>query len=475
MVSARTTIIGLFGSLNLLVESPLQHRTAQRPTMGNRKGWLVPPGSYTAKELIYAYAPLLETILHHLGPSPVGEPAARDVLLDNLALNLALGNSASTISIPVKNPSSAELAKQADDIGKTLVEYARAITGVQYDPNLSIRSPCEGHVWKQPTTQLLFGPRSLEHLAQLFNEYVHQVVLLRDSLLPFKNYKEVVIPIEATEDKKRGMRWAQQARASFLAEIMSKSISQDAMFKFAKALLAPSLVAEHSYGFQYEQGLIIPSFVVGDDSFRLFQYIPAIMDSTTPCVAFNYQVEDYYTAHRTEIGPADETIAAGDVIPESLPAQDVDERTEIAHVPLAKGLCTASRQLQLSITRRNTTVDIDLGQISRGRRYSYPLGKTQGAPTAITSETPIHLHSAWKILTEAGPGLVTAKEGIHLIKAASNIELLALLGKIYPESVTVMKEGESLEAALKSGKGLSKSGRFIIQTKGDIEVIMPRR
>jgi hypothetical protein len=47
---------------------------------------------------------------------------------------------------------------------------------------------------------------------------------------------------------------------------------------------------------------------------------------------------------------------------------------------------------------------------------------------------------------------VSAKEGIHLIQARNHIEVLALLGKIYPESVTVIKEGESMEAALISNK-----------------------
>jgi hypothetical protein len=41
--------------------------------------------------------------------------------------------------------------------------------------------------------------------------------------------------------------------------------------------------------------------------------------------------------------------------------------------------------------------------------------------------------------------------------------------------VTVMKEGESLQAALRSGKGFSKGGRFIIQTNADAESIMPGR
>ena len=474
IMSPTRTTLALLASLSLRIEAPLHHAAISESKLTKGKGWYLPPGAYTAREIMRFNAPLLETVLHHLGPSPAGEPSARDILLDNISSNLSLGDSASTLTIPVKNPSSAELAQQAEDIGKTLVGYARSMTAVEYDPNYEIRSPCEAHIWKQQAAQLLFGPRSREHLPQLFNEYLHQTVLLRDSLLPFKNYEDVIIPIEATEDnKKRGMRWIQPSRSTFLVELISKSLSQDALFKFAKALLAPSLIAENSYGFQYEHGLILPSFF--DNSFRLFQFHPAVMDSMTPRVAFKYQLEDYYTAPRTEIISADTIIEADERIPAAEPLQSAEGQTEAAYVPLAKGSCTAFGQLQLSITRDNIITSIDLGQVFRGRRYAYPLGKSQGASANSIPNTRIHVHSAWKVLTESGIGLVTAKEGIHLIQARSSVELLALLGKLYPESVTVMKEGESLQAALRSGKGFSKGGRFIIQTNADAESIMPGR
>jgi hypothetical protein len=190
-------------------------------------------------------------------------------------------------------------------------------------------------------------------------------------------------------------------------------------------------------------------------------------------VAFKYQLDDYYNAPRQEIRPANSIVKADERIAEIDLVQDIEGHAEITCVPLAKGLCTASRQLQLSITSDNDTTNIDLGQILRGRRYAYPVGRTEGAPTSVRPNTCIHVHSAWKVLTESGLGLVSAKEGIHMIQAKNTAELLALLGKLYPESITVMKEGDSLEVALVSGKGLSKSGRFIIQTKAGTENIMP--
>jgi hypothetical protein len=445
-------------------------------TMMKGKDWSLPGGAYTARHVVEAVAPLLETVLHHLGPNPVGETPAREMLLDNLSWNLSLGNRGSSLTIPVKNSSSAEMAKQANRIGQTLVEYAQNVTDVQYDPKYVIRSPCEGHLWKQSVAELIFGPRSSEHLAQIYNEYLHQLVLLRDSLLPYENYEDVVIPIEDAGGSKRGMRPIEGPRSAFLMEMLSKSITQDAVFNFAKSLLAPKLVADNSYGFQYEHGIILPSFVTGGNSIRLFRFIPAVMDETTPRVAFQYQLRDYYTATRSEITSADDIIAIRDKLPLPISTGDVEEQGEVTIVPLAKGLSSASRQLQLSVTRANTEpASIDLGQITRGRRYAYPVGKAQGAPASNSSNTPVHVHSAWKVLTESGASLLTAKGGIHLINAGSKVELLALLGKIYPENVIVVKEGEYLEAAQVAGKGLPYGGRFIIQTKGDVAAIMPNQ
>lgn len=479
MSPARTNRpLEVLGSPNFRIGAPLNAiiKGSNGPTMIKGKDWSLPEGAYTARHVVEAVAPLLEIVLHHLGPNPVGETPAREMLLDNLSWNLSLGNRGSSLTIPLKNSSSAEMAKQANIIGKTLVEYAQSATDVQYDPEYVIRSPCEGHLWKQPVAELIFGSRSSEHLAQIYNEYLHQLILLRDSLLPYENYEDVVIPIEDAGGRKRGMRLIEGPRSAFLMEILSKSITQEAVFNFAKSLLAPNLVADNSYGFQYEHGIILPSFITGGNSIRLFRFIPAVIDESMPLVAFQYQLRDYYTATRSEITSADDIIDIRDKLPLPKSAVNVEEHGEVTLVPLAKGLSTASRQLQLSVAPANTEpVNIDLGQITRGRRYAYAIGKAQGAAASKSSNTPVHVHSAWKVLTESGPGLVTAKEGIHLISAGSNVELLALLGKIYPENVIVVKEGEHIEAAQAAGKGLPDSGRFIIQTKGDVETIMPNQ
>ena len=85
------------------------------------------------------------------------------------------------------------------------------------------------------------------------------------------------------------------------------------------------------------------------------------------------------------------------------------------------------------------------------------------------------MHSACNVLTELGPGLVSAKEGTNLIQARRTIELLTPLSKLDPKSIAVIKEGESFEAALISNTGFFKSGRLITQIKADAEGIIPEQ
>lgn len=39
------------------------------------------------------------------------------------------------------------------------------------------------------------GPKGSPEIMQLFNEYLHQLILLRDALMPFENWEEVPIMI----------------------------------------------------------------------------------------------------------------------------------------------------------------------------------------------------------------------------------------------------------------------------------------
>jgi hypothetical protein len=345
------------------------------------------------------------------------------------------------------------MAEQAEKIGKKLIEYVRNVTDVTYDPAYVVRSPCEGHLLKPHVSLLMFGPRSLRHLMQIYNEYLHQIVLLRDALLPFENFEDVIIPITAEPGRKRGMRHTEEVRANFLAEMMMKQVTQRSIINSARFLLAPELPSGNVIGFQYEYGTILPSFIAGGSSGRLLRYVPAVVDPRSIRVAFHNEVLDYYTAPRIEF-PSEQSLASSEAV--GTPRASL--------IPVSEG---DSASLELSLEDRDgTQAAVDVGQSARGYRYANFI-RAPKTSTSTTDETieGVQSHSAWSVLTRSGSGLVLPAKGIHLIQARSKIELYALLGKIYPDNVVVIEEGRSLSHALEAAGGFADAGRVIIEVR----------
>lgn len=388
------------------------------------------------------------------------------MLLDNLASNLALETRESSLNIPLRDAGRKEIADQATKIGETLVGYAREVKNAPFDPDYVIRSPCEGHLLKPPVTQLMFGPRSLGHLMQIYNEYLHQMVLLRDALLPFENYEEVIIPVVPTSGRGRlGTRSTEKQRMSFIAELMTKSITQASVFKVAQSLLAPALSSDNAYGFQYTYGLVLPAAVVGSTSLRLLRYIPAVIDETTPEISFENQFADYYTSPRAEVSSPVATVEKGD-LPSIFAFSLEDGLGRYSFEIAPESLSEKSRLLQLHLEHSNGICSsVDVGQIARGWRYAYRVGYLIGTAAVEHFSAPCSVHLAEHVLAGSGEsGLVTAKAGgIHLIQAQNRVEILALLGRLYPDNIIVLEEGGSLKDVEEAGQALPDEPRFVLQ------------
>lgn len=439
------------------------------PTMIKGKGWLLPAGAYTARQIVESCAPLLETVLHNLGPDPEDQPTARDMLLDNLASNLALETRESSLEIPLKDASRKEFAAQAVKIGEALVSYARETEDVSFDPKYAIRSPCEGHLLKPEVAYLMFGPRSLGHLMQIYNEYLHQMVLLRDALLPFENFDQVVIPIQSGTGKGHlTMRFTEPSRMVFIAELMTKQTTQASVLKVAQSVLLPEAASENIYGFQYKYGVILPTSVVGGSSLRLLRYIPAVLDENISNITFEYKFKDYYSAPRFEVAAAEQILEKGQ---DPGPIIDRQYHAVDSHsFSLAPGSSATSRQLQLHLGYNNGLCStVDVGQMSRGYRYSYKVSAIEGQSAVTFFSSAASVHTAMEVLTShEKDGLVTAKDGgIHLIQASSQLEVLALLGSIYPDNIILLKAGASLKNAEEAGQALPGEPRFVLQVIED--------
>ncbi|WP_371368143.1 hypothetical protein SRRS_18210 [Sporomusa rhizae] len=428
--------------------------------------WNLPSGVYHAKDIIRELDTLLEAILIQLGTA-----ADADALLNSIRSSMSLSGRESVLpleSLSLEHAAGAEITKQAKLIGETLSQWAREFNsqrwafkkcGQEKLARLRFRSHCNGHLWTVPVFELLAGPTGSPVVMQLFNEYMHQLVLLREALIPFDNWDEVPIEvIEKTDEK--GLRFLEEAHTKFLSELLGKRLTHKAIVGFAQSLLSPELSAV-GYGFQYRFGTILPASL-GESPTRASKYLlhwhpvwTVVTDTHKPLsVAFDYVSSDYYSIPRSQIG-------TGQPLQLDLQSQEIEDIHEAQLIPVRSGSNRFNLQYRLRIN--STYYEIDLGQAFRGHRFMYRPNQCpksdSGLPVTVKSD--IKEHRAGDVL--ALTGLVTDDSGIHFISTGGNhFVQWALLGKLYPENVVVLDKADEKEfkSAQNSGKGFGT--KFLI-------------
>ncbi|WP_244192878.1 hypothetical protein [Paenibacillus taichungensis] len=426
--------------------------------------WKLPDGIYSAKEVVIELDKLLEAILVQLGEPIDGNPS---VLLDSLQANLAISGDLSSLPLgplALKDKAGVELSVQAVRIGEQLVHWAREINSdkralAKYGPEtlgeLEFRSHCYGHTLIPEAIAQVWGPAGGPKVMQLYNEYLHQFVLLRDALLPFANWEQV--PFEVKEHKQfKGLRFLEPARKIFLTQLLGKELTHKAIVQYAQSVLSSGLTSA-GYGFQYPLGTILPAALgqsPGEAARYLLKWHPVQTIKTEEtqdivAISFDYEYDDYYAALRSEAG-------AG--IPASKDhfhiSEDHSDLPSIAR--LLPNTESDRTTMRFSVEREgHASSSVDLGQLFRGHRFSYRPEKNSRSKDAAVERPSTSIHQVADILSH--PGLVTNTDaGVHFISTGGN-ELVqwALLGKLYPENVVLLDKGdqEELEAALVSGKG----------------------
>ena len=307
----------------------------------------------------------------------------------------------------------------------------------------------------------MFGRRSQPHLMQLFNEYMHQMILLRDSLLPFKNYQEVRVPINSTAA--RGIRHLERSRSQFLTALFTKSVTQASVVAYAKALLAPRLPQTGGYGFQYEHGSILPGVLSGGETpFHLLEYVPAKLDPSQREILFDYEFPDYYNAPRFDVPAAGAPKQPDQLI--NFPAKSAPPVVRNVYLALAPPYSDVPvvRQLELRLDLSNDQcTSIDVGQIARGQRYAYQVRAGGISAAELLPSKPASVHSALDLILHPNGGLITSKQGgVHVIPTTESIVALAILGKLYPENVVLLPENGGIRQTENTGKGFEP--KFII-------------
>lgn len=198
--------------------------------------------TYTAQDLVRALDPLLEAVC-----LTAGQRLDRQALLDNLAACLKTSGKASTLSTDNVGPDDwyrLECARRADLIGESILTWATQastsrlsldIFGAERLKKLTLTSICDWHVWTSPVCEVLLGQAGCGHEAQLFNEWLHQLIVLRDALIAFDDWDTLLIP-QADDEFSPDLRMLDSQRKTFVADFSSRDPADRHLAPFAVGL-----------------------------------------------------------------------------------------------------------------------------------------------------------------------------------------------------------------------------------------------
>ncbi|MGA5895211.1 hypothetical protein [Streptomyces venetus] len=393
----------------------------------------------TARDFFTASEPLLQGIIDDNALTS----ADGEVLEDQIRATLALGTRETSLPLaigPDSAPAARELGAQAETIGRELASWAastleRLLTHRITLPAgpLVVRSHCYGHLLTPPAADLLRGRRGGPVTMQLYNEWLHQIVLLRDALLPFTNWQDVPLLITPT-----GLRHTEPARDAFLTELLVRQIRHTTIVDFARHVVTGAS-GPVGYGFEAGGGTALPAVLdqpplTAPRHLLTWRTTPAAEDT----VMYVAEVQDYYAAPRTLVE---------DLPPANTASGPFAARTVTG--PVADGTRTA----RIEVTHDGTTAHVDLGQALRGHRFAHrPDPHAGDAP----SDTAPRTAAVWSALR--APGLVWTQAGDVTLDATGQDDLvvLALLGRLYPENVTLRPAGRSAARTTSGGTGPSR-------------------
>ncbi|GAB1511035.1 hypothetical protein [Actinophytocola sp. KF-1] len=311
-----------------------------------------------------------------------------------------------------------ELAANVEAVSALVLDLVAAAPPGPRGP-ADIHSSCVGYSWIPPVVSRLIGGPEPHPARNLYNEWLWQLVLLRDALIPFTNAAEV--PVLAGPD---GLTRLQDARDWFAVQVMTRRIAHEAIVRFAAEVVAGER-ADGAYGFQHGGAVVLP---------------PVALDGPVLGPA-------YLLAHRT-----------GTLVPEDVaffvPGEDLETATlsapaktagEVDVVPLSDRLVPGppgpgrTRTLTLVVGFDGREWSADLGQALRGHRYADRPRGPQG-----TSTGDGRAWSGCAVLRE--DGAVAVPDGGIIPTGGQRALTLALLGRLRPGNV-VLWTGQAVPPA----------------------------
>jgi hypothetical protein len=369
---------------------------------------------------------------HHLLDSAVAAagdvPGARADLVDGLAAALRLTGPYATLRLDTglaDQPARAELAASAEAAAELVLRLVGTNPGPARERIPDIRSSCVGYSWTPEVVALLLAGPHLHPARNLYNEWLWQLVLLRDALIPFTAHERV--RFRADRD---GLTRLADARDRFVVEIMTRRVAHAALTRFAAELLAPGAVpgdVREFYGFQADGALVLPPVALDGPLLRpvhlLEQREGTLAGLPLDEIAFFVPADDDQLAiPPTALGEATRTPADVTVVP-------------LAHrlVPGAPGP-SRTRTVDLVVGFDGHEWAVDLGQALRGHRYAARPAPDSGPAGA--EDRPAAAWSGCAVLR--ADGAVTLPDGGGVLPTGGQRALvLALLGRLRPGSVVL--------------------------------------
>lgn len=419
------------------------------PALGG-KVWntFTPDTRITAREYVDTIAVLLQGVLASNGHQ---QP---EVLIEQLRVTLGLHGPHSALPMP-NSPSRPvqQLLTQALRINDALVTWAgEALNRLIAQPEplnepLLVRSHCDGHTLIPPAVHILLGPQGGPVPMMLYNEWIHQMVLLRDALLPFSNFAEVPLPVDGA-----GLRRLERSRDSFLAELLVRQIRHATIVDHARAVLVPGH-DEHvdGYGFAWPGGTVLPTVVTAPSVLTQTHLLTWSPETTVPEGVTTYVPSEpnYYEAPRAVAGAIareGETPSVAGATARVVASSSADGRSHAA--------------IEITDPRGDFVASIDLGQALRGHRYAYPTAGCDEASASGASEWIAGATSLSAVDVLTADGMVWDESGDYVIDAGQDgLVALALLGSVYPENV-VLREASDPRSPAAVGK--TGPARFVV-------------
>lgn len=434
------------------IGSLVNSQPAPKPQFGGNS-WQFQPGVYTPKQFIREISVLLESIIVQLGPDSPRDEDTRTLLISGLKSSLSHQGREATLQLEDWNSSSpSEITSHILNIGNVLYKYAvEAQHAVIGDPKLTVFSPCEGHRWIPPIGRLLRGPRGSPNLMMLYNEWLHQITCLRDGLIAFDNFEDVLLRLD--DAARPGTRSMEDERIRLLTHVIRRTLPLDVLVDAAKALTAPHLLPG-GYGFQYANGIALPAALFsGKTESKFLRFLPgSVVDRAS--LTFDMQNQD--KTDRVDVS------TLGDAAEDN----SVPEIATTLTVLLNEGQEASSAALTITgVASLGKPFSVDVGSIYGG------ISASQQISTSYAADLLGREHRACSAsdILSAPAEVRNASPVPVVVKVSSTVERLAVLGKLQKVGVywaSKAAEGE-LDGDLSLGTCSSQDPRFVI-VQGDI-------